>query len=266
MQLNPVEMLFTFINFIVLVILLKKFLYKPVLTMLDMRKAEIENRYRQAEETRNEAFKMKAEYLEEMQKARAEAQEIINKASLQAEENKEEIISKARADADMLIEKARHEIDLAKERTRAELRDEIASLAILAAGKIIAKTIQPEDQARLIEEFVSEVENSMKKPGRKLTNNKLEADFLDIIKAYSSQNENGNNVIEAEVRSAVDLTEKDLANLEGKLARVIGQKVRLIRIVDPNLIGGIVLKIGDAVIDGSVVKRLSLLRKRLQQA
>jgi len=157
MQINIPDVVWSIINFLVLVAILRIFLYKPIVGMLDARKNEIQEKYRQADEARNEALKMKEEYLQEMQNAKREAQEIIAKASKLGEDTKEEIIAQARESAAKLTQKAQAEIQLEKERAKAELRDEVAALAILAAGKILDKTIQPEDHEKMIREFVSEV-------------------------------------------------------------------------------------------------------------
>lgn len=89
--------------------------------------------------------------------------------------------------------------------------------------------------------------------------------FLDIIKEYNRYADEARNIVDAEVRSAVQLTDKDYRELQQKLCRVTGKNVRLKSLIDTSLIGGIKVKIGDTVIDGSVTKKLSLLKNRLQQ-
>ena len=157
MQIIVPDIVWSIINFLVLVAILNKFLYKPILGMLDARKTEIQVKYQQADEARNEAFKVKEEYLKEMQNAKREAQEIITKAGKLGEDTKEEIIAEARENATKVSKKALEEIRLERDKAKAELRDEVAALAVLAAGKILDKTIQPEDHAKMIQEFVSEV-------------------------------------------------------------------------------------------------------------
>lgn len=157
MQIIVPDIVWSIINFLVLVAILNKFLYKPILGMLDARKTEIQSKYQQADEARNEALKVKEEYLKEMQNAKREAQEIITKAGKLGEDTKEEIIAEARENATKVSKKALEEIRLERDKAKAELRDEVAALAVLAAGKILDKTIQPEDHAKMIQEFVSEV-------------------------------------------------------------------------------------------------------------
>ncbi|MCR4440676.1 MAG: F0F1 ATP synthase subunit delta [Peptococcaceae bacterium] len=90
--------------------------------------------------------------------------------------------------------------------------------------------------------------------------------YLEIIEEFKNYADQTRNIIDAEVRSAVALTDKDYRELEQRLARASGKKVRLRSVIDTSLIGGIAVRIGDTVIDGSVTKKLSLLKNRLQQS
>lgn len=244
LQFDIHDLIFSIINFFVLVFILKKFLYKPVLRILDARKEEIQNEYRQAEEVHNEALRLKDEYTEELAKARIEAKEIISQASMVGEENKAQLLLEAREFADILTKKAQEEAELEKEKAKTELRDMVVALAVKAAEKILGKTIQDDDLIRLAQDFI----------------NGLGEDFGQDLAL------GGELVAEAEVRSAIALTPSELHNLEEKLAKAAGQKVRLINVIDPDLIGGIVVKIGDTVIDGSVTTQLSRLKEYLRTA
>lgn len=100
---------------------------------------------------------------------------------------------------------------------------------------------------------------------RLIIDRRREAFFLDIINQYNKYADEARNIVDAEVRSAVQLTDKDYRELQQKLSKVTGKNVRLKSLIDTSLIGGIKVKIGDTVIDGSVTKKLSLLKNRLQQ-
>lgn len=90
--------------------------------------------------------------------------------------------------------------------------------------------------------------------------------FLDIIEEYRNYADQARNIIDAEVRAAVQMTDKDMRELEQKLSKATGKKVRMKSTIDTSLLGGMVVRIGDTVIDGSIVKKLSLLKTRLQQS
>jgi len=154
MNISIHDMIWAIINFLVLVVILNKFLYKPLLGMLDARKQQIQNRLDEADAARSEAAKMKDEYTRQMQNAKEEAREIIGKAARLAEESKSGILQDARDEAAQIIKKAREEIGLEKEKAKAELRNEVASLAVMAAGKVLERSLKVQDHERMIREFV----------------------------------------------------------------------------------------------------------------
>jgi len=156
-EISPSTVIFAMINFAILVVGLKVFLYKPVCNMLDSRREEVINNLNSAEEAKLEAQKLKDEYAAQIQNARAEAQDIINQAAKIGEQTKADIVSEAREEASRLTAKAQAEI--AREKTEAlnEIRNEIADLAVLAASKVVGKTIDVADHQSMVNNFVKEV-------------------------------------------------------------------------------------------------------------
>lgn len=157
MSIHVPTMVWAIINFLILVAILNKFLYGPIVKILDDRKNEVVNNLDQAETAKTEAEKLKEEYVEQIKKAKLEAQEIINKANKLGEETKNEIISEARDEAAKVSAKAQAQIQREKSKALAELRDEVASLAILAAEKVVAKSLNNQDHEKMVHEFVKEV-------------------------------------------------------------------------------------------------------------
>ena len=157
MEIHPSTVIFAIINFAILVVGLKVFLYKPVCNMLDSRREEVINNLNSAEEAKLEAQKLKDEYAAQIQNARAEAQDIINQAAKIGEQTKADIVTEAREEASRLTAKAQAEI--AREKTEAlnEIRNEIADLAVLAASKVVGKTIDVADHQNMVDNFVKEV-------------------------------------------------------------------------------------------------------------
>jgi len=144
-------------NFLVLLFILKKFAYKPILNMLDERKNSIEQAINNAETARNEAEKLRKDYEDRLAETRQEAQEIIAKATKLGEEMKNEIVSNAQSEANKAIQRAQEEITREKDQAIAALRDEVAVLAVMAAGKVLGKAISVQDHEKLVKEFVAEV-------------------------------------------------------------------------------------------------------------
>lgn len=157
MDISPSTVIFAIINFCILVVGLKVFLYKPVCNMLDSRKEEVANNLNSAEEAKLEAQKLRDEYAAQIQNARNEAQDIINQAAKIGEQTKADIVNEAREEAARLTAKAQDEI--AREKTEAlnEIRNEIADLAVLAASKVVGKTINVADHQNMVNNFVKEV-------------------------------------------------------------------------------------------------------------
>ena len=157
MEIHADTIIFAIINFAILVVGLKVFLYKPVCNMLDSRREEVINNLNSAEEAKLEAQKLKDEYAAQIQNARAEAQDIINQAAKIGEQTKADIVTEAREEASRLTAKAQAEI--AREKTEAlnEIRNEIADLAVLAASKVVGKTIDVADHQNMVDNFVKEV-------------------------------------------------------------------------------------------------------------
>lgn len=159
MSIDLKTLIWSIINFFVLLAILYKFLYKPVLKVLDDRKQEVANNLSQAEGSRKQAEEMFANYKLQLEEATRQAAEIVNNANKSAEEAKNQVMAQAREEAAAISEKAQQEIIREKEKAMKEVRDEIANLAVLAAGKVLEKSITKEDHDKMLKDFVSQVGN-----------------------------------------------------------------------------------------------------------
>lgn len=157
MHIDYHDLLWAIINFAVLLAILYKFLYGPLLKMMESRQNEIKNNINQAEEMRVEAESLRVQLQEALNKARKEAQEIVNNAVKVGEDTKNQIISEAKDAAQKFTQKAQEEIQREKEQALADIRDEVANLAVLAAGKIIGKTITADEQKKLVDQYIQGV-------------------------------------------------------------------------------------------------------------
>ncbi|MCL6639523.1 MAG: F0F1 ATP synthase subunit B [Firmicutes bacterium] len=143
-------------DFIILLIFLRVVAYKPLMKVLQDRSDHIENTIAAAEKERQEAEQLKAGYEAEMRRAREQAQEIIQKATKAGEEQALEIVTNAKNEAARLKEAATAEIQREKEKALAELRDQVATLSVLVAGKIINQKLTDDIQHNMIKEFIKE--------------------------------------------------------------------------------------------------------------
>ncbi|BCV23030.1 F0F1 ATP synthase subunit B [Moorella sp. Hama-1] len=155
---NPWTFLFQAINLLVVMGLLYVFLYKPLGKILADREARIEGNLNDAAAAREKAENILAEYRQQLQGARQEAQTILDRAAKMAEETRTEIINRAREEAERTLEQARGEIEGEKSKALAAIRSEAASLAVLAASKVLERSLTPDDQERLAREALAEVE------------------------------------------------------------------------------------------------------------
>jgi len=143
-------------HFVVLLIFLRVVAYKPIAKLLKERQDYIANNVAAAEEERAQAEKLKQQYLADLQKAREEAQGILAQATRAAELQAQEIIAAAREEANRVKESALADIQREREKAVRELRDQVAALSVLVAGKIIGRTITPEIQRQLVYDFIKE--------------------------------------------------------------------------------------------------------------
>jgi len=157
MEFTTNELIWSIINFLVFLLLLWRFLYKPVLKLIDARRDEIEQNLSRAEEARRQVESQQAEYERKLAQAREEAQSLISRAQATADKTKEEILSQAGRQAEEMIERAKKAIGSEKERALNEVRKEIADLAVLAASKVIERSLDVEEHRRLVEDFVNKL-------------------------------------------------------------------------------------------------------------
>jgi F-type H+-transporting ATPase subunit b len=148
---------FQVINFLILLYLLNRFLFKPVLARLDERNAKIGKGLEDAETAARDRELARAEREAAVSEARKEASELLARANKIAEDTRNEILAEARSQAERVSERAREEIVSEKERAMAELRGTVADLALAAAGKLMRSEMDASTQRRLVEEFLAEV-------------------------------------------------------------------------------------------------------------
>lgn len=151
------KLLFQVINFLLLLYLLNRFLFKPVLALLDERQRRIGKGLEDAESAARDRELARAEREAAVAEARREAQELVARANKIAEDTRREILDEARAEAEKVSARARDEITAEKDRAVAELRAQVADLALEAAGKLVRSEMSGTTQRRLVEEFLSDV-------------------------------------------------------------------------------------------------------------
>ena len=152
-----INAIYQLVVFFILLMLLKKYAFGPIINMMQKREEHIANQITSAEKNREDAEKYLAEQREEIQKAREEAQSIVNNAKKLSEQQAEEMVNTAKQEAERMKEAALAEIKREKEQAVSALREQVASLSVLVATKVIEKELDENAQKQLIEETLKEV-------------------------------------------------------------------------------------------------------------
>lgn len=142
---------------LILFLILRHFLYKPVTKFMNERSEKIQNDIDGAKALKSEAAEIKADYEGRISTAKAEGQEIIEKSRKRGEEIKESILAEAKEEADGILAKARMEIEREKEKALEEIKLQAGEMAVLIAEKVIDSNIDITKQSDLIDKFVDEV-------------------------------------------------------------------------------------------------------------
>lgn len=229
------------LNFTIVFIVLLAFAYKPILGLLDKRRNMIAQGLEDAKVASEARQNAEQEAKEIIAKAQAEAASKIKEASDRADIAGKEIIVQAENDAAKVRKDA--EIDAQQERDKilAEARGQIAALAMAATQKLVGESLDEKRQHLLIDEFFSGV-----KSGRVVVLEKAD------IQGPS-----------AEIISAVPLTDSEKDVIRQDILTRVGSQTVSFR-VDPSILGGIVVKVGDKVLDGSVVSQIESMRQSLR--
>jgi F-type H+-transporting ATPase subunit b len=144
------------INFFLLLIVLRIFLYRPILEMLDRRAQRIREGLEAADQSKEQAAAGEQDVARQIDDARRQGQTLIAGAQDAATRIQEESRNQARREAETLLERARNEIQLERDRAIAELRREFADLTVSAAEKVIGQAVDRQAHRRIIEEVLAE--------------------------------------------------------------------------------------------------------------
>lgn len=147
------NLVWNIVNLVVLYLLLRHFLFKPVMGIMDKRKKIIEDGLKNAQDAQSDAKKMKQEYEDALKGAKQESAQIIENARSAAKNEYDRIVGEAGDKAGNIIESAKETIRVERERTMKELQGEIAGLAVASAAKIVGKTADQD----LYDQFLKEV-------------------------------------------------------------------------------------------------------------
>jgi F-type H+-transporting ATPase subunit b len=151
-------MIWTLLVFGLSLFILAKFAFPRIAEALDKRQKAIEDSIDTAERTRTEAAALLAEYRERLAEARTQADEIVARARKTGENTEAESLADAKRKREELMEQTRREIETETSRAIAEIRSQVADLTVLATEKVTRKTLTGDDQRKLVEDAISELD------------------------------------------------------------------------------------------------------------
>jgi F-type H+-transporting ATPase subunit b len=157
-RLDPGLFIWTIATFLVLLTLLTKFAWKPLLQALDGRQEAIRKALDDAQQARQEMERLKQEAAQIIRQGRVEAESIISRSRSDAERLRGEMRQKAKADSDAIVKNAERQIQLETARALQQIRHEAIDLSVMIASKIIQRNISKEDNEKLIDEALEPVE------------------------------------------------------------------------------------------------------------
>lgn len=214
-----------------LILLLTGLVYKPMLRVLDERKVKIAKGLEDARQAAIARDNADADVKKILDEARAEAAKVRQDATVQAENQANGILAQAREEAKSLKAAAQTEAEAERDQILADLRSQVASIAIAAANKLVGESLDESRQRAIIADFFAKVP-------------------ADAAKLSGTT---------GEVTSALPLTDAEQADVKKAL------KLENITFkVNPSILGGLIVRVGDKVVDSSVASRMGAMRDSLQ--
>ena len=230
------------LNFAIIYIVLKAWIFGPVTKMLEDRRVKIAQGLedaRIAADARATAEKAADKIISD---AQVKANDIIRDTTVRAESIQKEMVVEAKQNLEKQKENALAEVEEERVRLLSEMREDVSAIAIAAAQKLIGEALDEQRQRTLLSEFFSGV-----KDGK--------------VVVMDDQTVEG---VSAEITSALPLTDEEQNTVKKDLLSKMGETGSISFRVNPSILGGLVVKIGDRVIDGSLVNQLSNLQRSLQ--
>jgi F-type H+-transporting ATPase subunit b len=232
--------IFQVLNFTIVLILLYAWAYKPIIKALENRKKAIAQSAEDARIAAEARENAEEEARQIIAKAQTEAAAKVREASERAEAAGKEVLAEAQAEAAKARETALAEAQQERNRLLADMRGQVAALAMAAAQKLVQEALDEQRQRVLIDEFFSGVK----------------AGQVVVLEDADMQGAS------AEIVSALPLTDEEKDIVRQDITSKIGSQTVTFR-VDPAILGGLVVKVGDKVLDGSVAGKLESLRQSI---
>lgn len=230
------------LSFIILFVTLRAWAYRPLLNMMDNRRKMIAQGLEDAQVAADARANAERQAEQIIAEAQSKAAEVVREATDRAEAAEREVRVQREAEINKLRDQRLGEVEVERNRILSEVRGQIAALAIAATQKLIGESLDDKRQHALLNDFFSGV-----KSGR--------------VTVLEGQNLAGAS---AEVTSALPLTPEEQETVKRDVLANVGGAGTVTFRVDPTILGGLVLRVGDRLVDGSVAGQLQNLRQNMQ--
>jgi F-type H+-transporting ATPase subunit b len=154
---EPATIVVEMVGFVLLLVLLKRFLWSPVTGYLEQRQRDIAQTYDKVEQTRQEMERLRDEYEQRLANIEAEARAQIQQAVKEAQQVREQILAEARQQAEKMIRDAEEVIRYEREKALAEMRTQVVDLTLLATSRILQESVDDARHRKMVEDFIDQV-------------------------------------------------------------------------------------------------------------
>ena len=162
LEINPGLVFWTLVTFVALLLILKKFVWGPILAAVDRREESLRQMFEAAEKARLQAQQLLESYEQRLAAARQEVEKIIESGKIRAGKAADGIIAQAHEEARDLVERAKAEIIRERDEAADRIRNEVVRISLNAAERLIMKSLEEADHRRFIEQTIAEIETRIK--------------------------------------------------------------------------------------------------------
>lgn len=243
-SINPSTLIFQIINFFVMVFILTRFFFRPVIRTLDERSRKVTSALSEAEQREREAKEIQAQYEQRLADAEEQVATMHRRAQDELEETRRRVLEETRTEIRELRERAGQEMEEARQEAIAQHRRTIGTLATTLSERLISEAGGESFQRASIEKFLEQL--SALPPEK----------YRHVVDDHEAE------VIRVQVTSACELDPDCVSRIERQVQQMMAKPADIRYRLDPRLIAGVSMRFGDVVIDGSVAGQLQDLNER----
>jgi F-type H+-transporting ATPase subunit b len=244
MKFNIWTLLFQIINFIVLLVILRRILYKPIRQIMEKRRGLIEREMRDAERTKSEAQALKDKYQEEMNGLKNQKARMLEAVQGEVSEERKRLIDKAGEDAERIIAREKALENAEKRTFEAEMKDKMLDSVSIFSSNLLKDIADETLHEAVLRKFIAGLERHIQKIALAVGNE--ETISIDLSTAYP-------------------LHDEDIEKVQDIVQSRVGKKVAVGVTLEPAIIAGVRMKAGDQVIDSSLAGQIQALKERLKE-